>query len=1324
MASVWRARDVTTQRHVALKMMLATKGATHLALFEREFHALAALKHPNIVEVYDYGVDSRGPHYAMELLAGNDLSGCAPMAWREACGVLRDVASALALLHARRLLHRDVSPRNVWRTTDGKIKLIDFGALAAFGNVSEIAGTPPFVAPEALIGQDLDQRTDLFALGALGYWLLTGMHAYPARHLSDLADAWEIPPKPASARVAGLERPDLGEVPVQLDDLLSALLSVERAGRPTSASEVIERVTALADLDPTDVDHEAGAYVRSTAFVGRGRERSLFRGALENAGRGQGAAILIEGPSGVGRTRLLTELAHDARFMRSLVLQAEAQPNGDLHSFALSMAHKLIDALPDEARTAATPFAATLGHLSPKLRERLWGTRIPLASLPEAPGEARMRMQEALLGWFSSVRSERPLVLMVDDVQTVDGGSAGWLVALARECQDKKLLIVATLREDVSSSPGYVVQALRQYALNLPLAPLTEVETLEFTGSVFGDTPHVRRVATMLFERAAGNPAHTVELVEHLVRQDLARYVGGAWVLPQSVDDDALPADRREVTAAKLLRLTPEARQLAQVLSVHEGALSLPQCRALSDLDPTRLFALLQVLVSEGVLMGAEGGYRFVQHDLLAVLAHELAPERRKRAHLVLGAGLLAQMPASTTDQLRAGLHFMLGGEFERGSELVSRAAIRFGTVEHADTGLVGRELAQAVKLYREAGCSDAELVPVLCAVSQSGYYGERRLATQHGDDALSALQRVLRLPLARRLGPYLGRKLGLIVAIACAAVVMGASRRRNPRIPTLQETIRLLFGSACALAGIATICIDPAGAARYAEAFEPLTALGKDHAASLLYDFCLNLSYTVRDQPDLSIKRWDKFIARLQSAKPIRDLPAYARVFYLGGALYARGVVECWRESSKALEIADRLENITLRLYALSADQLRAFYHAIAGNFERYEYYRERVEMHAVQRGTAWQVEIWAPAAMLTVHLRTRDAMRMKQCVEQLRHLYEELPSLSLYAVRGRGAYALLRGMLREALPLLEKVTEEQPLAVVGWSRQYGALAQVYNLLDQHQRALDTCKHALSHLSEADLEFTAMNLGVQIQKALALAGLGQVQEGANLLDALLLRHADKGAVTLGALHDARLQIARRAGDSVAAALHAGEVKRLYASTGLASLLERSEQLVKPVPSAANHSLPTRGSLQAPPQLATILQRFEHGGGASITSLPEWTLRQLITHAKVSEGYLFRRTESAVVCVAEVGGTCGEVLKAWVIRRVNERAEVADTTVVSNLCASADNPNFLAVQGVGYRLRFLITSNDEVFGAVVLPAAAERPSADVLRVMVNRLVRS
>lgn len=85
----------------------------------REFQLLAELRHPRIIKVYDYGVDSNTPFYTMELLDGSDLRDLAPLPPREACRYLRDTASSLALLHARRLIHRDTSPRNVRPTSDG-----------------------------------------------------------------------------------------------------------------------------------------------------------------------------------------------------------------------------------------------------------------------------------------------------------------------------------------------------------------------------------------------------------------------------------------------------------------------------------------------------------------------------------------------------------------------------------------------------------------------------------------------------------------------------------------------------------------------------------------------------------------------------------------------------------------------------------------------------------------------------------------------------------------------------------------------------------------------------------------------------------------------------------------------------------------------------------------------------------------------------------------------------------------------------------------------------------------------------------------------------
>jgi serine/threonine protein kinase len=147
MGVVYAVFDRATHRRVALKRLREQAGPIAAAMFEREYQTLAQLRHPNIVEVYEYVADEQGAFYTMELLEGRDLANQAPMAWRDVCVCLRDAASVLGVLHARRLVHRDLSPGNLWRTPGGRIKLIDFGALAPFGVAREVVGTPPFVDP-------------------------------------------------------------------------------------------------------------------------------------------------------------------------------------------------------------------------------------------------------------------------------------------------------------------------------------------------------------------------------------------------------------------------------------------------------------------------------------------------------------------------------------------------------------------------------------------------------------------------------------------------------------------------------------------------------------------------------------------------------------------------------------------------------------------------------------------------------------------------------------------------------------------------------------------------------------------------------------------------------------------------------------------------------------------------------------------------------------------------------------------------------------------------------------------------------------------------
>lgn len=165
MGAVYGVRDLASGHTRALKQLVLPADASRddaraaRLRFRREFHTMASLAHPRIVDVFDYGVDADTPYYTMELLDGEDLADVERIDPANACALLRDVASALAFLHARRLLHRDLAPRNVRCTSTGFAKLIDFGVLATTGACDDIAGTPPMIAPEAVRGRPATTST-------------------------------------------------------------------------------------------------------------------------------------------------------------------------------------------------------------------------------------------------------------------------------------------------------------------------------------------------------------------------------------------------------------------------------------------------------------------------------------------------------------------------------------------------------------------------------------------------------------------------------------------------------------------------------------------------------------------------------------------------------------------------------------------------------------------------------------------------------------------------------------------------------------------------------------------------------------------------------------------------------------------------------------------------------------------------------------------------------------------------------------------------------------------------------------------------------------
>jgi serine/threonine-protein kinase len=311
MSSVWLAHDSELDRKVAVKLLASNADR---ARFEREAHAVAALAHPNICQLYDYGESEDGPYMVLEYLPGGTLEDRlkavgGPLPDDEALRISQEVAAGLAHAHERGLVHRDLKPANILFDAEQRAKIADFGiARIEGGNELTVAGTvlgtAAYLSPEQAAGLPASPASDVYSFGVIVFRMLTGRAPFVADGAMELVRLHQEAEPPQVEEL----RPD---APPTLASLAFAALAKDPAQRPPDGDALLAALTGSTDATmlvppPAGVAYAAAAaegatQVIPTARPVRRRKRALPLAAVATAvalaAAGVAAAVLLGGSS-------------------------------------------------------------------------------------------------------------------------------------------------------------------------------------------------------------------------------------------------------------------------------------------------------------------------------------------------------------------------------------------------------------------------------------------------------------------------------------------------------------------------------------------------------------------------------------------------------------------------------------------------------------------------------------------------------------------------------------------------------------------------------------------------------------------------------------------------------------------------------------------------------------------------------------------------------------------------------------------------------------------------------------------------------------------
>lgn len=749
--TVYKVLHPQTRQPLALKVL---RTAELLPLeeqrFVREFKVASSIVHPNVVQVFHVGRHEGSPYYTMELVEGTNLRvhmgdhrpevpGPERRRWFEELAQITDqVLLALGCIHGQKIIHRDLKPENILVAAGPQAKLVDFGLakmlqanqrLTAKGDV---VGTPQYMSPEALLKQEVDSRTDLYALGVILYEIISGKPLFDnSEALGALAQILYQEPTPLR-----LFCPD---VPLELEAAIMRLLRKDPHDRYATAREVqlelasaFRRVAVPVQGSPVPAGVGGGyappgpppvapaenqtSEVFEPRMVGRSAQLEVLGRAFEDTRAGNVRLVVIHGESGIGKSRLLNEFVRRASHKGIPAMWSRCYEN---------------DATPFRAvtpwlRHLARTAEAALGPLAPESVTTLFGS-----GASENPAD-RFRLFEMASRQVRAALESGPAMLVVEDLQWADAYSMEMLEYLVGTLTHDTVapghgvLLLATVREEEAHLNQPMVQWFkslsgRGWHVDLPINRLTEQDVNEMIRSMLGTQEVVAGLTDIVYRETEGNPFFIGELLKSLVAHGALVKEADRWVLhdPERhrilspgavVQAGILPPTVQEAIRARIRRLPVSHREILSHAAVMGQVFSFEQVTASTGTDPVLMVEAVEMLLDQRFIaevpQSSNSQFAFYHNKIREVLLGAMSAEQVRDIHLKVGVALEAyeKTRPSASGLFTLAFHFASSGIWYRAKPYLLAAA------EQATRSFAYLQAADYYRQLLEANQSDRVL--------------------------------------------------------------------------------------------------------------------------------------------------------------------------------------------------------------------------------------------------------------------------------------------------------------------------------------------------------------------------------------------------------------------------------------------------------------------------------------------------------------------------------------------------------------------------------------------------------------------------------------